>query len=185
MKKHILKSSLIAVCLCLLTACEKESQPTPNKTSSNTEVISNGNNSEPEGTVHNVIPKITPILIAQGDLSGNGAESIPQQNIVITNNEDWENLKTAMNSYRDNTTQYYFSEEYIDFLQYQVIAVFDEVKTHGGFSIDIVEITEYSDKIVVEVSKLKQGGLLCVITQPFHIVKIPISNKEIVFKNNF
>ena len=178
--KYIKNLILIAVCLCLLVACKKEPQPT-SCDNNNTEVISNRTNSEPEGTVHNVSLKITPILIAQGDLSGNGAENIPQQNIVITNNNDWENLKAAMNSYNDNTTQYSFSEEHVNFSQYQVIAVFDEVKTHGGFSIDIVEITEYSDKIVVEVDKLKQGGLICVITQPFHIVKIPISNKEIVF----
>ena len=125
------------------------------------------------------------ILIGKGNLFGFGEENILQQNMVITNNEDWETLKIAMNSY-NNTTTLDFTNEFVDFSKHQVIAVFDEIKLEGIWTIDIVEITEYPDRIEIEITNLKKGGVIrpLIVTQPFHIVKIPASAKKIVFINN-
>ena len=176
------KTHSIVICFLLavflLAACEKEPQLTSNESNDNAGVISNGSNSNIEDTTIGIIISIedtTPILIGQGNLYGNGGEKIPQQNIVITNSEEWEILKTAMNCVHTFTTAF------VDFSTYQVIAVFDEIKGTGGWTIDIVDVTEYSDKIVVEVTNLEKGDDTCIMTQPFHIVKIPVSCKEIVF----
>jgi hypothetical protein len=75
-----------------------------------------------------------------------------------------------------------FDETDIDFSAYQVIAIFDEIHGSGGWSIDITGIVEYSDKIVVRVTHLKTGYFSAVLTQPYHIVKIPVSDKKIVFQ---
>jgi len=120
-------------------------------------------------------------VIAQGDLYGNGAEGFTKQFSVITTETDWENLKTQLNSV-NNVTQH-FTETNIDFSLYQVIFIIDKVKGNGGWSIDVTDVTEYTDKIVITVSNVRTGGMTCVMTQPFQIVKIPVSNKPIIFND--
>ncbi len=108
----------------------------------------------------------------------NGSEGINQQNMVIQKNNDWDNLLAQLDSYTVST----FTETKIDFDNYQIIAVFDEVYGNGGHSIDIIKITENEADIVVKIKNLQTGGINSVITQPFHIVKIPIIDKPILFK---
>jgi len=120
--------------------------------------------------------QINPILIGKGNL--NGSEGINQQNMVIQKNNDWDNLLAQLDSYTVST----FTETKIDFDNYQIIAVFDEVYGNGGHSIDIIKITENEADIVVKIKNLQTGGINSVITQPFHIVKIPIIDKPILFK---
>lgn len=70
----------------------------------------------------------------------------------------------------------------IDFKKYQIIAVIDQVRNYGGYSIDITKITQTNNRIFVQVKQLKPGGLGTVITQPYHIVQMPKSNKKVVFE---
>jgi hypothetical protein len=121
---------------------------------------------------------LTLVQIAQGFLCG--SEDIPQQSKIIKNKLDWENLKKSMNLYNNETDN--FIEKDIDFSAYQVVAVFDKIKGNGGWSIDITNVTEYADSILVSVKNLNTGNLTSVITQPYHIVKIPVSEKQIVFQ---
>ena len=101
---------------------------------------------------------------------------------VITTETDWEDLKTQLiSSYPPVTNK--FTETDIDFLLYQVIFVIDYIKGNGGWSIDVTDVTEYTDKIVVTVSNLFTGSASSVITQPFQIVKIPVSEKPIIFND--
>jgi len=125
------------------------------------------------------VPKtITPTLIAQG----NGCECIAKQNLVIKRQWSWDYLKEMMGSVNSNTTDS-FSEKEIDFSKYQVIAVFDELKSNGDWSIDITDVTEYEDSIVVSVQNLQMGNSSMVMTRPYHIVKIPVFNKKVIFHN--
>ena len=54
-----------------------------------------------------------------------------------------------------------------------VIAIFDRVYGNGGNSIDITNITEFETNIIVTVENLQTGNTSSVVTQPYHIVKIP------------
>lgn len=76
-----------------------------------------------------------------------------------------------------------FTEINIDFTNFQIIAVFDNIKLQGGHSIDITKISENENNIVVTIQNLLPGGINSVITQPFHIVKIPKSTKPVVFEH--
>jgi hypothetical protein len=124
---------------------------------------------------------IIPVIIGQGSLSGNGAEGFTKQFTAITTETDWENLKTQLNSVNSVTDN--FTETDIDFSLYQVIFVIDEIKSNGGWSVDITDITENSNNIVVTVSNLQTGNITSVMTQPFQIVKIPVSNKPVIFND--
>jgi hypothetical protein len=124
--------------------------------------------------------EIEPVLIGKGDLHPAGfTEPNTVINRIITSEEEWNELKTTMRE-KGNTLM----ETDIDFSACQVIAIFDEIHGTNGWSIDITGIVEYSDRIVVSVTNLQTGagGGYTVLTQPYHIVKIPVSAKEIVFQ---
>ena len=127
-----------------------------------------------------VIITIESTLIASDNLYGNGAEGIAEQNLVISNQATWDDLITQMNTV--NNVSDNFSETDIDFSEYKVIAVFDEIKGNGGHSLDLT-ITSNSENIKVMVTDLvPEGNATTVITQPFHIVKIPTSDLPIIFE---
>ena len=129
----------------------------------------------------NAFPKnVTWGQIAQANLYGNGEEGFSQQGIAIKTVSEWEVFKQKM-SRANNVVDAYFTETDIDFSAYQIIAVFDEVKGNGGWTIDITGIAEWQDKILISVANLKKGGAASVITQPCQIVKIPVSEKEVEF----
>lgn len=123
---------------------------------------------------------VTPTLVAKGSLFGSGNENITEQNLVISNSNDWNALTNQMST----SNIYNFPE--IDFLNYKVIAVFDAVKMQGGFSIKVNSIIETDNAILVSVIKETAiddtGNAVLWIEQPFHIVKIPQTSKPIVFK---
>lgn len=121
-----------------------------------------------------------PALIGKGDLYGNGEEQIAQQSMVISNAAQWEALQVQMNAVNTCTTG--FTETEIDFSQWKILAVFDEIKPNGGHSIDIINVTENTEQITVTVDNLLMGDMTLVMTQPFHIVKIPASAKPVVFE---
>lgn len=51
-----------------------------------------------------------------------------------------------------------------------------------AISIDITKITQNNNRIFVTVEQLKHGGINAVVTQPFHMVKMRQSDKEVVFQ---
>jgi hypothetical protein len=123
---------------------------------------------------------ITPVLIGKGDLLSAFSSNPVQQNIIITNTTEWNNFIVGMNN--PNNLSKNFSEINVDFNNFQIIAVFDNIKQTGGFSIDITNVVENPNNIVVTIKHLLTGGDNTIITQPFHIVKIPKTIKPIVFQ---
>ena len=120
------------------------------------------------------------ILIGKGNLYGSGAEGVEKQNLVITTTEEWKDLLNKINAV--NKVSDSFSETDIDFSEYTVIAVFDEIKNSGGHSLNLV-LEETKEKILVEVLRKGPNGIATsVMTQPYYIVKIPKPSLPIVFE---
>jgi hypothetical protein len=115
-------------------------------------------------------------------------EGIDQGNFVITNQNDWIDFKNLIDAryielgMGNFHTENFFIETEVDFNNYNVIAVFDEVYSNGGHSIDITNIIENENSIIVTIEKLLNGNLTSIVTQPYHIVKIPITTKPITFE---
>ncbi len=119
-------------------------------------------------------------LIAKDNLFGNGDEGIIEQNLEITDQNTWDNLISQMNSV--NNVSDNFSEIDIDFSQYKVIALFDEIRGNGGYSLEL-NIMSNSENIIVNITDVvPEGNATTVITQPFHIVKISNSDLPIIFE---
>ena len=119
-------------------------------------------------------------MIAKDNLYGNGAERISQQNVVVSNQTAWTQLMNSMNANNNQTNN--FTTTTIDFNKFQIIAVFDNIKTAGGYSVDITTVVENQNDIVVTIKHLSNGGITTVMTQPFHIVKIPRTTKPVIFQ---
>ena len=63
-----------------------------------------------------------------------------------------------------------------------VLALFDEVKGSGGYSIIVTDIVENQDNLTVTVKQTAPtGSAYAVMTQPYCIVKIPFTTKQIIF----
>lgn len=117
---------------------------------------------------------IEPITIGRNTLNGN--EGVQQSNRVITNQIEWQSLVNQMDMINNVSSQ--FTETNIDFNNYMIIAIILNVKT-SGYDVEITNVTEYENNITV--SKNETEYITAVMSQPFHIIKIPKSNKEIVF----
>ncbi len=121
---------------------------------------------------------IVQIQISQEQLMGN--ENVPQQNIVINDAVAWESLKVSMHD-----RVQFFTETQINFDEFIILAVFDKVYPYGGHSIDITSVMEHQSNVVVKVERLLPGGAQAAIGQPYHIVKIPITSKPVIFETMF
>ncbi len=106
-------------------------------------------------------------------------QTIPQQNIVITNQAQWTNL---LNQITPLTWQPLTTTN-VDFTTDIVIAVLDNNdRPHSGFSITINSIIENENQIVVDFSTMGSQNGYSVFTQPYHIVKIPRQSKPFIFQ---
>ncbi|MFD2541188.1 protease complex subunit PrcB family protein [Lacinutrix gracilariae] len=137
-------------------------------------------NCNSDNTTTNSEEEVASTLISKDNLYGNGDEGIAEQNMVIQNQTDWNNLLTQIDAV--NTTSHTFTETDIDFSEYTIIAVFDQIRGNGGHSIDL-NITSNQEVITVTVTHINPAGnAATVITQPYHIVKIEKSNLPIYFE---
>ena len=118
--------------------------------------------------------------VGKGELNGNGAENIPQQQIIIRSSSRWNDLLAQMNSLNNEANG--FTETDFNFSNVILIAVFDELQSNGGYSIDITNVFQTDGEIFVEVGKLQKGDDTPLITQPYHIVKFSKTDVPISFK---
>jgi len=118
--------------------------------------------------------------IGDGELMG--SENFEESKLVISNEEQWSALKSQMDTY--NHYSEFFTETQIDFTQHKIIVVIDELRTSGGYNITIASITQNNNQLVVDVDNTGggPGNAATVMTQPFHIVKIPHTNLPVVFE---
>ena len=121
-------------------------------------------------------------LVASGNLYGNGGENITRQNLIIQNNNEWIELMNKMNSVNNVTDN--FTETEFDFSNFTIIALFDDIKMYGGYSIEIESVVENRSDLIAIIRHRSPNGIApTVITQPYVIVKIPKTEKKIIFKN--
>lgn len=121
-----------------------------------------------------------PFTIGEGSLYGNGDEGIPKQQIIIDTEAEWHALKKQMD--RVNPVSEQFTPKDIDFKTHQVIAVFENVKTTGGYHIDMALETSKTQRTITVNTKAPEGMATTVMTQPFKIIAIPRMDTPIIFQ---
>lgn len=116
-------------------------------------------------------------LIGKGNLIGN---YVNPQNTIITNSIQWNNFLNQIDSTTYQTSASFITT-YINFNEFIVIVVVDEIYPSGGHSIDITKMEDYPKYIDINVEKSLKGNVTSIITQPYHIVKIPKTTKSLLF----
>lgn len=91
--------------------------------------------------------------VLQNNLGGNGQEGIGAENRVISNVSQWNQLIDEIDYTDDGVNGIVATLEAvtIDFDNEDVLAVFEEIKNSGGYSIDIVKVEEQEKKVVVTI----------------------------------
>lgn len=102
--------------------------------------------------------------------------TIEQQNMVITNQTDWNQFLESFPHAAE------ISETDIDFNTFQVIVSIDEERGHTGHWLEITEIIENENNITVTIATGEGDSGFESICRPYHIVKIPKSDKPVVFE---
>ena len=117
--------------------------------------------------------------IGKGTLTGTGFEKIPVTNTVINNKAAWTDLLAKMNSVENISKT--FNETEINFETHTAVVLILELKG-TGWSVEINDIIENSENIVVNATETNLSTLID--SQPFHIVLIPKTEKQVVFSIN-
>jgi hypothetical protein len=131
---------------------------------------------QPADTLSNVYP-LSIKEGASGYLTGYGAEGIEEGGVVINSLEEWNALTTKMNSVNKA-----IKEQSIDFDRVTVLAYFDQIRSSGGYTIQIVTATKTGKKIQAKIKKASpEGDAIDIMTQPFHIVIIQKSDEKVSF----
>lgn len=105
--------------------------------------------------------------IEQGDFSGI--------------NKGFQNLITDSENWQDFWQQHKSTEQPpppvpdVDFTKYQVVAVFAGEKGSSGYSVEITGVSRKEAVMSLEINytMIATGGVIAVLTQPFHIIQIP------------
>ena len=102
--------------------------------------------------------------------------TVEQQNMVITNQTDWNQFLESFPHAAE------ISETDIDFNTFQVIASVDEERPNTGYWLEITEIIENENNITVTILNEEYDSGYEALSRPYHIVKIPKSDKPVVFE---
>ncbi|MDY0090710.1 MAG: hypothetical protein RBR78_10145 [Flavobacteriaceae bacterium] len=97
-----------------------------------------------------------------------------EQETIIQNQTELENLLGSNPNPESPLANF-------DFENYQMIAIFGEFKNETRFYI-IDNIVEYESEIIIEYTLFYSGGISMETYQPWIFVKMPKSNKPIVFE---
>jgi len=100
-----------------------------------------------------------------------------QKNEAITNQGAWENFLETLSSPPQNIE--------IDFTNDMVLAVVDQIRSTGGYDVEIIEVKELENKIEVDVEYTapRENDIVSqALTQPYHIIKIEKQSKSFLFK---
>ncbi|MBN4085136.1 protease complex subunit PrcB family protein [Flavobacteriaceae bacterium AH-315-B10] len=100
--------------------------------------------------------------------------------MIINNEKDLDLVYSSINKSRTPELEM----PTIDFDKETVIALFLGEKNSGGYSIAVEQIINVNDKVnvVYRITSPKAGEMVTsVMTQPYCIIKIPKTSKEIVF----
>lgn len=108
-------------------------------------------------------------------LNGNihSTHPLAQNHLIIDNATDWKNLQDQIRL---------VPQTIIDFNAFTIIAVFDQPRTDTGCTIDVIDVTEFNSTLEVTIDRLNKVGLATAPSLPYHIVKIPKTDKPIIFR---
>lgn len=115
-------------------------------------------------------------LITLSKGNGSGSEGFEQGNFIIKNVNQLKSYGRLAN----------FDNNSIDFSREIVLIAIDKIRNSGGYGIEISNAKIVDNKVLVSIdySSPKLNDMVTMaLTQPYHVVKMKRTDKEIVFIN--
>jgi len=127
------------------------------------------------------IPRFEVNLQFENVSVGNFSDILDQKFVAVNNYEDWTNLWNKMNFNVIGIP----TPPFVDFNKSMIIAVFEGQHTSSGYDIEITKIVEsnYYYEVFLTENIPGMGCISNIFTQPYHIVKVNITQKEVTFTN--
>lgn len=125
----------------------------------------------------NHLVDFTPIMNAT--LYGDGEEGFTQGGIVIRNEQELENFRTKANSVNET-----MEGIAVDFNKEMLLVYVDQVRGNAGHSLEFELIHETESSITAEIKHEVSEMAAEVISQPFVVVSVLKSDKEVKFVLN-
>ena len=119
--------------------------------------------------------------ICEGNLYGAGEEGLEAQTIIIQSQQELETLLDKMSSI--NPTNCSDILMTIDFSEYDLIFLLDQVRGSAGYAIEVSNISELNDLVTIQYEQISpQGMASTVMTQPFCFEQVLKLNSEVQFE---
>jgi len=120
----------------------------------------------------------TPINFTEIGKGYTGLNDNSSQNLFITTEAEWNNLL----NYLPNDVVDDFNETNVNFNEYNIIAIISQNQPDTGHSLCITNIEENDNTVFIFSEIQNSGSGFTAIVQPFHIVKMPKTDKTIEFE---
>lgn len=127
------------------------------------------------------IPETGENVDIQREFSGTYSGVTEAQNVAIRDKAAWQQLWNQVHSIRMPKPEL----PAVNFDEQMVIGVFQGQQRTGGFDIEIVDMYDAPAQRVVKVRELKPdaGGMVTMaLTQPYHLVIVPTTDKPVTFQ---
>jgi len=120
-------------------------------------------------------------IVTNGGLYGNGKEGFEKGHQAIKSKVDYKAMINKMN--RANKVAKPEEANTIDFENYILVAIFDKVRSTGGYSMEFEKMTMEGQNLILHIKMNKPERLATsIMTQPYLLLKLPKTNKEIEVK---
>jgi hypothetical protein len=118
-------------------------------------------------------------VIKKGVLHGAGEEGISQSALMISNYEDYSDIRDKVNSVNQELKENLVPDS--DFFEEQVlIFIFDKVRRTGGYSLRIEQTVLKNDTLIITALSQSPGDpATSIMTQPFQVLKLQKIDKEV------
>lgn len=119
--------------------------------------------------------------ICEGNLYGAGEEGLEAQTIIIQSQQELETLLDKMSSINPTSCSDILMT--IDFSEYDLIFLLDQVRGSAGYAIEVSNISELNDLVTIQYEQISpQGMAATVMTQPFCFEQVLKLNSEVQFE---
>ncbi|ALM49982.1 hypothetical protein AMR72_14375 [Flavobacterium psychrophilum] len=129
-------------------------------------------NKQTGGSGNNTPTNIQFTTLAKGNVTTGSAVS-PRFYVLRT--------QTEYNTFKEE--KQLLTDLVVDFNINEVIVVFDELKTGGGYAVDVTNISRMDNKLTVKLqSSAPQPDDTAINTQPYHAVRLQKTGLPVVFE---
>ena len=123
-------------------------------------------------------------ILMKGNILEPNEYNIPEFNpqySIITDSQNWNTFNNLLTNFSNKDQEITNNNTPIDFNNYVVLKIFDEVKFAGLHSINVDSIIEQEIDVKIYIKKVQIYDNAFPVTQPYNVIKFNKINKPITY----